>query len=72
MKVFILFWQEPYQGQQILGVYATQEEAEAARDERDEGEFIREMELGKTYEFGEISYWSVHPQQSDRAETRLT
>ena len=56
MKVFILFWQEPYEGQQILGVYATQEEAEAARDERDEGEFIREMELGKTYEFGEISY----------------
>jgi len=53
MKVFILFWQEQYEGQQILGVYATQEEAEAARDE---GEFIREMELGKTYDFGDISY----------------
>lgn len=53
MKVFILFWQEPYEGQQILGVYATQEEAEVARD--GECEFIRELELGKTYDFGDIS-----------------
>ena len=61
MKVFILFWQEPYEGQQILGVYATQEEAEAARNEN-EGEFIREMELGKTYDFGDISSWCVSPE----------
>ena len=54
MKVFILFWQEQYEGQQILGVYATQEEAEAAR--MCQAEFIREMELGKTYDFGDISY----------------
>jgi len=54
MKAFILFWQEPYEGQQIIGVYATQEEAEAARDS--DSEFIREMELGKTYDFGDISY----------------
>ena len=56
MKVFILFWQEPYEGQQILGVYATQEEAEAANAERGGEDYIREMELGKTYDFGDISY----------------
>lgn len=55
-RIWILFWQEQYEGQQILGVFASREDAEAARDSRNGGEFIEEMEVGKLYGFGDISY----------------
>lgn len=34
MKVYIAFELYPYEGQDIIGVYATQGDAEAARDDR--------------------------------------
>ena len=52
-KVWVLFYQDQYEGQQILGVYPTREAAEAARD--DDWEHICEMEVGRTYGFGDIS-----------------
>ena len=60
-RIWILFWEEqyeyPYGGQQILGVFASREDAEAARDERAgrRTEFIEEMEVGKLYGFGDIT-----------------
>ncbi len=55
-KVWVLFYQEQYEGQQILGVYPTREAAEAARDDDDlASEYICEMEVGRTYGFGDIS-----------------
>jgi len=47
--VYVLFYEQPYEGQQILGVYETYEAAEAARD-GDSELFVSEMELGKTYD----------------------
>ena len=56
MTVFVLFWEAQYEGQQILGVFATREEAEAAMTEGDlADEYVREMEVGRLYPFGEIS-----------------
>lgn len=58
MTVWVLFWEVQYEGQQILGVFATREEAEAAMVSRSNGdhsdEYIREMEVGRLYPFGEI------------------
>ena len=54
MAVFALYWQAPYEGQQLLGVFATREEAEAAR--RGEDDFVSELELGRLYEFDDIGY----------------
>ena len=56
MTVFVLFWEVQYEGQQILGVFATREEAAAAMTEGDlADEYIREMEVGRLYPFGDIS-----------------
>jgi len=58
MTVFVLFWEVEYEGQQILGVFATREEAEAAMSTRNgdhDNEYIREMEIGRLYPFGDIS-----------------
>ena len=56
MTVWVLFWEVQYEGQQILGVFATREEAEAAMTEGDlADEYVREMEIGRLYPFGEIS-----------------
>ena len=56
MTVFVLFWEVQYEGQQILGVFATREEAEAARTKGDlADEYVREMEVGRLYPFGDIS-----------------
>ena len=55
-KVWVLFYQEQYEGQQILGVYPTREAAETAWEVRCSSlEFIYEMEMGRTYGFGDIS-----------------
>ena len=56
MTVWVLFWEVQYEGQQILGVLATREEAEAAMTEGDlADEYVREMEVGRLYPFGDIS-----------------
>lgn len=54
-RIWILFWEMQYEGQQILGVFASREDAEAARDSRSGDLFIEEMEVGKLYGFGDIT-----------------
>ena len=58
MTVFALYWEHPYEGQQLLGVFTTREAAEAVC--ADDDEYVSEIELDRLYGIRDISYGETH------------